>query len=73
MVRFRYPQKMLYMMRQMLSFCHLLQSDFIISPRPPRYGILNPPIDIRLPPSGTVDTDPDLSRKCAFGDLAIHG
>ena len=55
------------------SLAPLLLDFITISQRPPRCGILYPPIDLGLIPSGAVDADPDLRRERALGDLAIHG
>lgn len=35
--------------------------------------LIDPPIDGRLPPPGTVDADTHLLREGAFGDFAVEG
>src|SRR5271166_4056588 len=37
----------------------------------PRHGVGDPAIEVRFPPAGAVDADPDLGRERTLGDLAI--
>src|SRR5271166_4143259 len=39
----------------------------------PRYGVSDPAIEVRFPPAGAVDADPDLGRERTLGDLPIDG